>query len=338
MLFRMKRASLGLLAGLGLCALGIACSANGSRGGEPIEVATGGNGSTKGGGGAPGDGQPPSVANNTGPLDGADFGTVESNPGFTGIPNCTANCADLPDKPITEFGSNPPLFDQAAQSGGPCIIEPQDGTMIPGNWTRPRVYFTGGGDQHQIIIHADREANDLVVYTAQNPWIMPKNVWDGLRQNVFEEPITITVRSSAGGAAPRESSTHFFIAPVTAGGSIVFWASRSQAPGGDTTQLLGFSPGDEAVISTLVPDQVQDTILDDSPVPKRALAAQPAQNGQPAIEAVAAGHVRCVGCHTSTPDGASVMITDHWPWNNKVVRIEGSIGGSPDYVSSVGIC
>jgi hypothetical protein len=31
-----------------------------------------------------------------------------------------------------------------------------------------------------------------------------------------------------------------------------------------------------------------------------------------------------------------VMITDHWPWNNKVVRIEGSIGGSPDYVSSVG--
>ena len=48
-----------------------------------------------------------------------------------------------------------PLFDQPAQSGGPCIVEPQDGTMIPGNWTRPRVYFTGGGDQHQIIIHAD---------------------------------------------------------------------------------------------------------------------------------------------------------------------------------------
>ena len=141
----------------------------------------------------------------------------------------------------------------------------------------------------------------------------------------------MTVRSATGNGVPSESTTRFRIAPVQAGGSIVFWASRSLQPGvdettgEDTTQLLGFSPGDEAVISTLTPRQVQGTILDDGPRLKDEEFGAPD------------GQVRCVGCHTSTPDGEAVSITDHWPWNNKVASIgEGTVGARPAYLTDVG--
>jgi hypothetical protein len=328
----MKRSSLPLLVCLGVASAGLACGAGGSgRSGANVTGANGGAGTS----GAPvigrtGDGPPTVGTNPGGPITGlemgGDFGS--SDPNFSGHPACASNCQDLPADPIIEFGSNPKLFDQASQGSGPCIIEPQDGVMMPANWTRPRVYFSGGGDQHQITVSTPREANKLVAYTTQNPWIMPKDAWDGLRKSVYEEDITVLVRTSSGGAAPRESTTHFRIAPVPAGGSIVFWASKSQQPGidpatgQDTTQLLGFSPGDEAVISTLTPAQVQGTILDDSPVLKRA------QYG------VAQGKVRCVGCHTSTPDGDAVTITDHWPWNGKLVSIDAkTVGASPSYLT-----
>lgn len=45
---------------------------------------------------------------------------------------------------------------------------------------------------------------------------------------------------------------------------------------------------------------------------------------------------RCVGCHTSTPDGSAVAITDHWPWNSKVTNISGEVGGRPDYLTNTG--
>jgi hypothetical protein len=120
---------------------------------------------------------------------------------------------------------------------------------------------------------------------------------------------------------------------VAAGGSMVFWGSTSTDPGLNTSALYGFAPGDEGVISTLTPALVQGVILDDSPVPKRALPAPP---GDPA-GAVPAGHVRCIGCHSSTPLGDAVSITDHWPWNIKMASIKpGEAGQQPDYVTPLG--
>jgi hypothetical protein len=55
--------------------------------------------------------------------------------------------------------------------------------------------------------------------------------------------------------------------------------------------------------------------------------------------AVAAGpgHVSCVGCHTSTPDGKAVAFKDGWPWAGILASVEkDTVGQRPSYVSDVG--
>ena len=67
---------------------------------------------------------------------------------------------------------------------------------------------------------------------------MPKDIWMGLARHVVEEDVTVTVQTPAGGT----TTVKFQIAPVGAGGSMVFWAadpaaagkmSREHGPGGD---------------------------------------------------------------------------------------------------------
>jgi hypothetical protein len=246
---------------------------------------------------------------------------------------CTSDCTDFPADPIIDDGtpaSAPGLFTQPAAGAGPCILEPEDGTLLPATWLRPRVHVSGAASVYQITFHADIERNDLVAYTTRDTWILPKDIWTSLAGNAQEQDITVTVRGSTGGGAPTESLTKFQVAPVAAAGSMVFWGSLSTDPGLNTSALYGFAPGDEGVISTLTPGLVQGPILDDSPVLKRAL---PATTGNP----VPAGQVRCIGCHASTPEGDAVAITDHWPWNIKIASIrQGEAGKQPDYVTPMG--
>ena len=115
------------------------------------------------------------------------------------------------------------------------------------------------------------------------------------------------------------------IAPVGAGGSVVYWGSTTTNPGLDTSTLYGFSPGDDGVIVALTPKLVTAQVLDDSPKLKRA------ENG------AAEGQVRCIGCHSSTPDGAAVAFTNHWPWNITLADVkQGMSGQSPTYVTPMG--
>jgi hypothetical protein len=187
------------------------------------------------------------------------------------------------------------------------------------------VTFTGSGSLNQITFHADREVNDLVVYTTNSSWTLPKAIWTPLAQHVLEEDITVTVRTVSGAGAPSQSIVKFRVAPVNVGGSIVFWHTTNPTPGATTTALYGFRPGDEGVLSALVPDQVQQKMYDSSGQPKAAL------NG------AAVGQARCVGCHSSTPDGTAVAITDHWPWNIAVASIQSAnVGAVPDYVTQAG--
>lgn len=307
-------------------ALAAACSAGG-----------GGNAGGGGGGGTSGGPNGSGGAFNPNPGSG---GGIVVDPGTTPQgarePLCASECGDLSsDGPIFDEGvpSNAPdLFQGTASGAGPCIIEPGDNSMVPYNWTRPRVRFTGEpGTTYQIRVHADREKDELVAYTNKDTWILPAEFWDngdenqpkGLTYNVFDEDITITVRASTGG----ESSVKFRIAPVPAGGSMVFWASSSTLPGLETNALYGFSPGDEGIALTLSPGMVQGTIRDDTATAlKRAL-----EDGTPE------GQVRCLGCHTSTPDGAAVNVTDHWPWNVKVASIkQENAGAEPDYITPMG--
>lgn len=245
-------------------------------------------------------------------------------------PTCTANCSDFPADPILETGvpaDAPSRFTAAASGAGPCITEPQDGSLFPSNWLRPRVNATGApaGAVFQLTFHAGREAHDLVAYTMQLPWAMPKEIWAKVAQNVLEEDITVTLRASTGGA-PVESVTKFRIAPVRVGGTIVFWHATDRVAGADTTKLYGFRPGDEGVISALIPKQIKTVMLQSSGQPKNA------DNG------ALAGEARCVGCHTATPDGKAVTITDDWPWNVAVASIEeATVGQLPAFVTRAGM-
>jgi hypothetical protein len=186
------------------------------------------------------------------------------------------------------------------------------------------VRFSGAGSLHQITVHAEREVNDLVVYTTKSTWSIPPDMWRGLSRNVFEEDITITVKTTTGNAPPSQSQTKFRIAPVPAGGNIIYWAATSEQPGLTTTRLLGFGVGEEAVVTVLRPTDIKDQMLDDNGRLKRE------QYGAPV------GQARCVGCHTSTGDGKAVITGDHWPWNMAISDITKSGGGKPADVTEFG--
>jgi hypothetical protein len=316
-----------LSSALSLVLLG-ACSAGGGKGGGVTTVGERPVGSGSGdardvdlsGGSQLPAGEGPDFGNNLALPPGVE-------PDFTGKPDCEKDCGDFPKDPIFEDGLGSDVqnvFKQSASGTAPCVIEPADGMLIPANMLRPRVRFTGGGSLHQITLHADREANDLVVYTTKNPWLIPPEVWKGLSRNVFEEDITVTVKSTTGTAAPSQSAVKFRIAPVQAGGNMVYWAATNEQPGLNTTRLMAFGVGEEAVVTALRPGDVQEQMLGDNGRLKKE------EYGAPV------GQARCVGCHTSTGDGKSVITADHWPWNLAVSDLTGGKGGRPADVTPFG--
>ena len=258
---------------------------------------------------------------------GSGFSVGDAGSQFASVdPTCASNCTDFPTTSINPENIDVNLFSGAASGTGPCVVEPQDGTMFPRNWLRPRVNFynAGSGQKYRFTFHADREANDLVAYTSKIPWAMPKDIWHALATNVMEEDITLTVRASNGG----ESSVKFRIAPAEAGGTIVFWhTTKCKASENDKSALYGFRPGDEGVVSALAPAQIQTTMLQTSGQVKTT-------------DRTTNGKALCVGCHSSTPDGQSVATTDDWAWNvalSNIVPAQGAIGSLPSYVTRAGM-
>ena len=272
-----------------------------------------------------GEPEPSPTGSSTQPPPGID---ISPDPGITiGGASCNP-CTHFSGGPVFEEGLTAQVaaaFPAPSGAGGPCIIEPQEGSLLPRNWLRPRFHFEGGVAPYRITLSADRETDDLHIYSQDNIALLPTEVWNGLRSNVFE-PVTVTVTDSAG----KSSTTSFTVAPVEAGGSLVFWASITNRPGIDpqtmqyTTTLYGFNVGEEAVIKTLSPPDVKQVTYAQNGSLKSA------ENGAPS------GQVRCVGCHTSTPDGKSVVIVDHWPWNLAVADITGTVGASPSYITPMG--
>jgi hypothetical protein len=142
---------------------------------------------------------------------------------------------------------------------------------------------------------------------------MPKDIWIKLSDHVIEKDVSVTVRAAAGG----EATVKFQIAPVTATGSIVFWAVKPQEVGRGLTsptdvyasELLGFSVGDESTIPVLQSRQVKQTSADEGGI-KRP--------------------VRCIGCHAAlpAPDDGFVAFVDDWPWNLAVAGVKPGIVGA----------
>lgn len=257
-------------------------------------------------------------------------------------PSCFSNCNDLPAAPVMDTSGSTPvpanaatLFGAATNMGssGPCVFEPQlaqgsdPGTLFPANWLRPRFRFQplAGENLWEIRVHADIEANDFVAYTTATSYSLPRQVWLALSNNVVLKPITVTIRglNSATPGTPSGTRGTFQVAPVYAGGAMVYWASTTAEVGPANSKLVGFRVGDESVIDALTIPQVTRKII--------AFDAQDLRGPEKPPQGV----VRCIGCHTSTPDGKSVGFTDTWPWNGLLASVEGSTAGQqPAYVSA----
>ena len=215
------------------------------------------------------------------------------------------------------------MFGAPTGAAGPCVTEPENGTLFPNNWLRPRVRVPGSTGVLKITFHAEKQANDLVAYTNGETWAMPKDIWMGLARHVVEEDVTVTVQTPAGGT----TTVKFQIAPVGAGGSMVFWAANPAAAGKmienmepedivNDSMLLGFTVGDESTVETLkITDVEQKTTLQDGKTN--------------------ASH--CIGCHTGTPDGDYVAFVDAWPWGAAFAGVNpGSAGNAlPGYGGSM---
>ena len=187
--------------------------------------------------------------------------------------------------PIFDTGVPPSsgqLFGQdagASASGGPCLYEPELGSLFPNNWLRPRFRFNVAHQENlfEIKLVVPNEAHPLVIYTTKSGYTLDKATWGTLTSFAAGTgAIHVTVRSAvvtngaltAGPWLGSEGDVE--IAPVAATGSVVYWTTS----GG--TVLKGFKIGDESVQSVITPTQAGTA---------------------------------CVACHTSTPDGKYVALT-----------------------------
>ena len=241
------------------------------------------------------------------------------------------DCLDFPSYPL----ASGPIPDDVAllfakspeHDPGVCLIEPADGTMLPKNWLPPRFRFEplAGEDLWQITLRAeDVERHDLVVYTTRPQWTMDAGMWKNLSSHASGKTIDVRVRginSDAGGPIS-ETRAKFEIAPVEATGTIVYWAADGPFSAGGETKLVGFEIGESGTVDVLQVNDVQERALD-------AIGNLKAPEGD-----AAEGKVRCIGCHTSTPEADAVAFVDNWPWNSVVASItEENRGERPGYVT-----
>lgn len=273
---------------------------------------------------------------------GGGVGGLDNNPGVGDlpVPTCTSDCKDFPEAPIVEDGvpaNAPELFGDADNfdPGGPCVLEPQlsagnvPGALLPANWLRPRFRYTATENLFEIRITSPVEANPLVVYTTAKQWTIPAEIWKAAAPNSNGKALTVTIRGldSAAPGKPTGVKGDFEIAPVNAGGAMVFWSVNDSNVTADSSKLFGFTVGDEGVAETLSPKKVKLTgVLHENGVDLRG-DYDPKPGFGP-------GEVRCIGCHTSTPDGEAVIFTDDWPWNKGIASVKPeSVGSIPDYLT-----
>jgi hypothetical protein len=255
---------------------------------------------------------------------------------------CSPSCPDLPAAPVVEVGApaDAARYFASEQSNEPgvCVIEPQlaqsedqTGSLFPRNWTRPRFRWQPlpGENLWEIRVSAMNQANALVAYTTQTSWKMPTEVWKGLATNSADMAISVSIRGVAmgGNAQPSRTRGAFSIAPSEARGKLVYWATTSSEVRPDASKLAGFDVGDEGVIDVLtIPGAGERGLL--------AAGGRELRGRYDDPRGVPPGAVQCIGCHTSTPDGAAVAFTDHWPWNSVVASVEeGTIGQAPSYLT-----
>jgi hypothetical protein len=252
---------------------------------------------------------------------------------------CNGTCADFSSTPVvdgsvTNGGAAATTFGAAGNSsGGPCIYEPELGTVFPNNWLRPRFSWVAPSGQNlfELRLHADNQANELVVYTANSSWTLDQTTWAALAAHSAGMSIAVTVRGSANGGTPSGGSpSSFTIAPVAAQGTLVYWSPSGSTNGGTTgiigaTLLSGFSVGDDQTNPVLVPSDVT------------AAWETPDQGWNPRTTAEGGVRVSCIGCHSSSPDGSFIGFNDNYPWGGVITSDEmATLGTPPPFINAGG--
>jgi hypothetical protein len=341
------------------------CSAGGSASNPPRPGNASGSGGAQSTGGTPSLGgtkanQPDLMV----PESTADFEDPDpGNPNIT-HPKCApGTCKDFPEAPILGEGVPP----NAAELFGPpgtltagalCVLEPQlsngdkPGAMLPANWVRPRFRVAAPADIDllEIRLHSPAEKHDLVAYTLYKAgptapsWYLPKEIWagaggagvsasgNGFANNAAGLPVTVTIRAinSKAPGKPIGVSGDFNIAPVVATGSMVFWTVNSASVTPESSKLLGFAVGDEGVAESLTLPQIawKGELGEDGAVLRGYYDKTP-------LPGFVNGQVRCIGCHTSLPDGSGVVFTDDWSWSKAASSLAaGSVGAVPPVIGS----
>jgi hypothetical protein len=208
---------------------------------------------------------------------------------------------------------------------GPCVTEPENGTLFPNNWLRPRVRVPGNTGVMKITFHADMETMDLVVYASGEHWELTKDIWTALASHIVGQDITVTVQLPTGGV----STVAFQVAPVSAGGSMVFWSAdpmqvnkvtdtMPQSAIVNDSYLDGFAVGDDSTIMVANGAPALSILNVKQQVTKQDGSTQGSH---------------CIGCHVGTPDGDFVAFVDSWPWGAAFADIRpGSAGNAlPGY-------
>lgn len=259
---------------------------------------------------------------------------------------CSPSCLDLPPEPLFDDAAGAQVPRDAAryfgdpgnyQESGACVVEPQlargnePGTLFPRNWLRPRFRWVplSGENLWEIRIQASNQLHTLVAYTQQTTWKMPADIWKGLATSSADMPIEVSLRGVNTQSPQKPSRTwgEFTIAPAEARGKLVYWAATSSEVRPDTSKLAGFDVADEGVIDVLTIKGAGDREL-------LVAGGRELRGKYDDPRGVEPGHVQCIGCHVSTPDGDAVSFTDHWPWNTVLASVEeGSVGQAPSYLT-----
>jgi hypothetical protein len=260
--------------------------------------------------------------------------------------NPTTKCDDFPSSPMLDPRASPSgnpamLFGapgSGTMAGGPCLVEPAQGSLYPRNWLRPRVYWTRGASSQTVFevrVHSDAEVNDLVVYTTNNYYALDESLWTAIAKGVPDDAgvlslghlvgasLTFTVRATGpGGGMPAISNpATILIAPAIADGALVYWTTADFDNSATNTTLQGFHVGDEGTTTALTSSQVVQTVR-----------AEPVDGGNltPQFQ-----QVFCVGCHSATPDGKYVSFVAQWPWPIALASIQSTnTGAKPPWLSN----
>ena len=73
---------------------------------------------------------------------------------------------------------------------GPCLVEPELGSVFPRNWLRPRFRYiaVAGQTLFEIRLKSSRQLHLLIAYTSATSWTLPASIWEAITTTLIDQP------------------------------------------------------------------------------------------------------------------------------------------------------